>query len=83
MGKYISTATTTTLPNSNALLLQVNAAMTGTVTVSTANGGTIATLTNPTAGSQFKWAGLITQGAISIVTSATCDLYASLLNDLR
>lgn len=78
MAVYIKTATTTTLPQTNGLLVQVNTALTGTVTVNDAT-GTIAVITNPTVGTAYTYYGLA--GVPTIVTSATCDITASLLSN--
>lgn len=56
------------------LLIQVNAALTGTITV-IAGGVTIATITNPTVGSFFQY--LNPAGPITVNPSATCDISVS------
>lgn len=70
-----------------ALLIQVNAALTGTITITAAgssqygtSSSTIGTIMNPTVGSQFKYGGLQNQGAISINPSTTCDISVTKLN---
>lgn len=71
-----------------AILIQVNAALTGNIVVSTAGssqygttGATIATITNPTVGSQFRYGGLQNQGAVSITPSTTTDISVTKLNN--
>lgn len=74
---YITTATTTTVADGGyGLLIQVNAALTGTITVTDAT-VTKAIITNPTVGLQFRYLGF--KGAIALVTNATCDITASVL----
>ena len=82
MAKYITASGASTLPNVNAIEVQVNTALTGTITLSTANGGTFAVITNPTVGSLYKYGGLIGQGAITVNPSATCDITVTLLNNV-
>ena len=53
------------------LTIQVNAALTGTITVGAA-GATIAVITNPTVGSRFEYWDLV--GQITVNPSATCDI---------
>lgn len=64
-----------------AILIQVNAALTGTITVTVAgstqygtSSATIATITNPTMGATFRYGGLQNQGAVSINPSGSCDI---------
>lgn len=75
---YITTATTTTLPTApRGLLIQVNTALTGTITVN--DGGVAkAVITNPTVGLQFRYYGFT--GVVTLVTNATCDISVSILN---
>lgn len=75
---YITTGTKT-ITAANGLLIQVNAALTGTLTLA-AGGTTFAVITNPTVGSQYRYNGLRGQGTITVVASATCDATISLLN---
>ena len=78
---YITAATTTTVADqANGIMIQVNAALTGTITVRNA-GTTVAVITNPTVGSVFRYYGFT--GAVSLVTSATCDITISILNTTR
>lgn len=78
--KYITSATTTNIASAaNGLLVTVNTALTGTITLA-AGGTTFAVITNPTVGSLYRYNGLRGAGAITAVTSATCDITISLLN---
>lgn len=77
---YITTGATTPITTAaNGILIQVNAALTGTITMK-AGANTFAVITNPTVGSSFRYNGLRSQGAITCVTSTTCDVTVSLLN---
>lgn len=78
---YITTGTTTTIADAAAgILIQNNAALTGTITVK--DGGTTkAVISNPTVGLQFRYYGF--NGAVTIVTSTTCDVTVSVLNTAR
>lgn len=79
--KYITTSGSQTLVSAaDGLLVQVNAALTGTLTLATTNGSTFAIITNPTVGSQFRYNGLRGQGAVTINPSASCDVTVSFLN---
>jgi len=77
---YITTGTTTTLPQANGILVQVNAALTGTITVND-GGSARAVITNPTVGSSFRYYGFT--GVPTVVTSTTCDVTISVLNTTR
>lgn len=73
----------------DCILITVNGALTGTITVTTAGStqygtpaGTVAVITNPTVGSSFKYGGLRTQGVVSINPSATTDITVSFLPQL-
>ena len=81
MAKYITASGSQTVASAaNGLLIQVNTALTGTITLATATGGTFAVITNPLAGNQFRYNGLRGQGAVSIHPSATTDITVSFLN---
>lgn len=73
---YITTGATTTLPVTNGIRVNVNASLTGTITIKDA-GTIIGVLTNP---------GIISMpyigfaGIPTIVTSTTCDVTISMLN---
>lgn len=77
---YITTATTTQVADSGQkkAVVQVNAALTGTITVidgtsgSTAN---VAIITNPTVGSVFEYWNF--DNGVRVVTSATCNITVS------
>lgn len=83
MGKYIITGTTTTIADScEAILITVNAALTGTITV-TVGGATQAIITNPGVGAAFRYGNLTGQGTVAVVTSTTCDITVSRIAALR
>lgn len=70
-----------------AIYIQVNAALTGTIAVTVAGSSqygtaaqTIATITNPTVGSFYKYGGLHGQGAVSVNPSTTCDITVTVLS---
>lgn len=74
----ITTATTTSVWTGRVrrVLIQVNAALTGTITINDGTGGTAkGVITNPTVGLQFEYWGLAV--GVSIITSATCDISVS------
>lgn len=80
INSYITTGTTTQvyLGKVRKTLVQVNAALTGTITVIDNNTGTtanVAVITNPTVGSQYEYWGF--QTGCRIVTSTTCDVTVS------
>ena len=78
--KYITASGSTTVATAaNGLLIQVNAALTGTITLA-AGGTTFAIITNPTVGAQFRYNGLRNAGAITVNPSATTDITVSFLN---
>ena len=77
---YITTGTTTQVWTGKAkkVIISVNEALTGTITVIDGTTGTtanIATITNPTVGSQFEYWGF--EQGVRIVTSTTCDITVS------
>lgn len=74
---YITTTAAATIDRVNGILVQVNAALTGTITVADA-GATKAIITNPTVGSMFKYYGFA--GAVTITSNASCDVTVSVLN---
>jgi len=57
------------------LIVQVNAALTGTITIAHQGGTTIATITNPTVGLKFEYWDLL--GAVTVNPSTTCDITCS------
>jgi hypothetical protein len=74
---YITTATTTSVGSPGGLLITVNAALTGTITV-TDGGTTKAIITNPGVGAAFRYHGFT--GAAAIVTNAVCDITVNSIN---
>lgn len=77
---YITTGTTTQVWTGRArrVLIQVNAALTGTITVIDGTSGTtgnVAVITNPTVGTQYEYWGF--DNGVRIVTSASCDVTVS------
>lgn len=80
---YITTATTTQVRTgrANKVLIQNNAALTGTITVIDGTAGTtanVAIITNPGVGNTFEyWA---FDDGVRIVTSASCDITVSTSN---
>lgn len=76
---YLTTGTAT-LPEANGILIQVNAALTGTLTVN--DGGVArAVITNPAVGDQFRYYGFT--GVPTVVASTTCNATISILNTTR
>lgn len=74
---YITTATTTQCytGKTKKVIVTVNAALTGTITVIDGVGGTVANvaiITNPAVGDQFMYWNL--NSGVRIVTSALCDI---------
>lgn len=76
--------------NASAILLQVNAALTGNIIVTVAgstqygtNSATIATITNPTVGSFYRYGGLTQQGAVSVNPSTACDITITILDQVQ
>lgn len=87
MALNITTSTTTAVGVGRAIFIQVNAALTGSIVVTTAgstayatSATTVGTITNPTVGSQYKYGGLGQQGIISVDPSTTCDITVSILD---
>lgn len=79
MPQYITSSGSSTIAaQADAMLIQVNSALTGTITCQ-ANGTTFAIITNPAVGSVFRYGGLHGQGPITINPSATCDISVTLL----
>lgn len=78
---YITASGSKTVADqADGILIQVNAALTGTLTV-TDGGTTKAVITNPTVGSQFRYYGFT--GAVAVNPSATCDITVSNLSASR
>lgn len=81
---YITTATTTQVATGKAkrVLIQVNTALTGTITVIDGTAGTtanVAVITNPPVGGRYEYWGF--QNGVRIVTSATCDIAVSVIDN--
>lgn len=77
---YITTGATTQVYTGQVrqILIQVNAALTGSITVidgTTGTTGNVAIITNPTVGGKYEYWGL--QNGVRIVTSTTCDITVS------
>jgi hypothetical protein len=73
-----STATQVYSGNVKKAIIQVNAALTGSIKVIDGTGGTtanVATITNPTVGSIYEYWGL--QNGLRVIASTTCDITAS------
>lgn len=82
---YITSATTTQVCGPmKRVLITVNAALTGTITVVDNTTGTVANvavITNPTVGSQYEYWDF--QSGVRIVTSATCDITVNATDQSR
>lgn len=77
---YITSSGSQTIASAaGGLLVKVNTALTGTITLA-AGGNTFAVITNPTVGQSYQYNGLRGKGAITINPSTTCDLTVSFLN---
>lgn len=75
---YLTASGATTIATScYGILIQVNAALTGTLTV-TDGGTTKAVITNPTVGSVYTYYGFT--GQVQVNPSTTCDVTVSVLN---
>lgn len=75
---YITTGATTTIVDAtNGILITVNAALTGSITVQDA-GTTKAIITNPLVGNAFRYYGFT--GQVKLITSTTCDITVSVLS---
>jgi hypothetical protein len=72
-----SGAATVSSSGPRGLLIQVNAALTGTITVVDVN-GTVAVITNPAVGNTFYYYSLA--GTTTVNPSTTCDISVSILN---
>lgn len=77
-----TSAATTIAAQAGAIIIQVNAALTGTIGI-TVGGVTIATITNPTVGNIFKYGGLAKQGAVVVTASTTCDITVTVLSRIQ
>lgn len=77
LNAYLTTGATTQVYTGKVreVLVTVNAALTGTVTVIDGTTGTtanVAIITNPTVGTMYRYWGF--QNGVRIVTSTTCDV---------
>ena len=77
---YITTATTTQVHTGRAkkVLITVNAALTGTITVIDGTAGTtanVAIITNPTVGTSYEYWSFA--NGVRVVTSASCNVTVS------
>lgn len=77
MAIHITASGAAAIPASAGILIQVNAALTGTITV-TDTSATQAVITNPTVGQQYVYYGCV--GNFSVNPSATCDISVSVLS---
>lgn len=83
---YITTGATTQIKTGRVykLKIQVNAALTGTITVidgTTGTTGNVAIITNPTVGSSYEYWDL--QNGARVVTSTTCDVTVNAESNIR
>lgn len=69
----IATGSTDVAAQADAIFIQVNAALTGTITCQ-AGGVTFATITNPTVGTFYQYGGLHGAGKVTVNPNATCDI---------
>lgn len=91
MAQHITTTAATTIgSNTQAIFIQVNAALTGSITIATGgstqygtSSATVAVITNPTVGSQFKYGGLAQQGPVTVTASGTCDITVTSIDHLN
>ncbi len=78
-----TTSAAVVVAGADGILVQVNAALTGTLTCSAATGGTFAVITNPTVGTSYRYGGLRGGGAITVTPSTTCDATVTVLGPGR
>jgi hypothetical protein len=74
---YITTTAPATIDAANGLLVQVNAALTGTITI-TDGGTTKAIITNPGVGNLFRYYGFTS--SVVVTASTSCNVTVSVLN---
>lgn len=79
MAVYITASGATSIGERDGLMVQVNTALTGSITLQK-GGSTFAVITNPTVGSQYRYTGLRGQGNITVNPSATCDITVNVLS---
>lgn len=90
MAQHLTSSSTVATLVADGVVIVNNAALTGTLTVtnggSTQYGtasGTIAIITNPTAGETHRYNGLRTLGTISVTPNANCDVTVDSLGQGR
>lgn len=90
MAQNITASGAQSIGLTRAIVLNFNAALTGTVVVTAAgstqygtSAQTLGTITNPTVGEMYKIGGLHGQGAISINPSGTTDLTVTKVNGIK
>lgn len=90
MAVNITSSGATSIGLARAILIQVNLGFTGTLTITNAgstqygtSSGTIATITNPATGQEYRYGGLHGLGAISINPSTSTDISVSKLNSIQ
>lgn len=91
MAKNITSSGAVVVASGGAgILLQVNKALTGNIVVSVGGStlygtpsATIATITDPTVGTSYRYGGLTQQGAISVNPSTTTDITVTILNQVQ
>lgn len=79
---HMTTAATYTVPSCAGIEIVVNAALTGTITVTDSSGGVVAVITNPAVGNRFPYFGFV-PGNLTVVNSATADATINVLDVKR
>lgn len=74
---YMTAAQAYSVGGGRGILVQVNAALTGTLTVKDGT-TTVGVITNPTVGSQYRYYGFV--GLPTVTPSTTCDATVSILS---
>lgn len=89
MATNITASGATDIGLARAIIIEVNKALTGTITTTAAGStqygtasSTIATVTNPAVGDTYRYGGLHTQGHISINPSGTTDITVTKVNQV-
>ena len=90
MALNITTSGSTTIATeAKAILIQVNKALTGTIAVAVAGNteygtaaATIATITNPTVGTFYRYGGLAQQGAVTVNPSTSTDITVTVVRNI-
>lgn len=87
---FTGLGTNTVAASAQAILIQANSAATGAITVTNGgstqygtSSGTVAVITNPLAGAQYKYGGLAQQGAIGVNISTSCDITVTLIDHIN